>query len=147
MADIEKLVQDRTRIVIAMAGAFLLWQGGDIVSQIVATDSSLFLYASATKVLGAVVYALSALFLFMFYRRVQKAKAAMTLKDDWNRLTTGLALQYGFVFMIGATALMYAVSMFWALPNTAVLQGLLLVGVTGTLMAFVVLQGKSDDAK
>ncbi|GHA86984.1 hypothetical protein GCM10009069_07790 [Algimonas arctica] len=147
MADIEKLVQDRTRIVFIMASTFALWQGSDIVTQVAAMDSVLFLYASLAKIFGAIAYALSALLLLLFYKRVNRAKAAMTLKDDWNRLSKGLAVQYGFFFMIAATVIMYAVAMFWDLPVMAVLQGLILVGVTATLLAFGILQGSSDGVK
>lgn len=143
MADIEKLVRHQTRIVFAMAVTFALWQGSDIVMQSVATDSFVFVYAGLAKVVGAIAYVISALFLFLFYRRVKRANAAIILRDDWNRLTRGLAIQYGFFFLIGAIALFYAISMFWTLPVLIILQSLLIVGVTGTLMAFVMLQGKA----
>lgn len=144
MAEIEKLGRDQTRIITAMAATFALWQGGDIIAQVAAADSPVFIFASAAKVLGAAAYVVSALFLFLFYRRVKKANAAATLRDDWNRLTAGLALQYGFFLLIAAISLLYAVSLFWTLPTLPVLQTLILVGVTGTLLAFAVLQRKGE---
>ena len=142
MTEVEKLASYRTRIVSAFAIAFAVWQGGDIVSQMATADSPLFFYAALTKIIGAVGFAASAGFFFLFYKRVQKAGAAIALKDEWNRFTSGLALQYGFFFLIGAIALMYGASTFWTLPTMPVLQGLLTIGVTGTLMAFVVLQNE-----
>ena len=140
MADIEKLAQNRTRVVISMTIAFVLWQGGDIVAQLSGPNGLLFLISSGTKLIGSVAYAISAFFLFLFYRRVKKANAAATLKDDWNRLTAGLAVQYGFFFLIGAASIMYAASIFWVLSAQVVLQSLILIGVTSSLAAFTLLQ-------
>lgn len=147
MSTVEKLVQDRTRIILAMGIAFTLWQASHILTQLTDNDSAVYLYASLTTIVGAVAYAITALFLFLYYRRVRIPGVASTLQDDWNKLTTGLSLQYGFFFLIGATALLLAASKFWAMPTTAALQTLLMIGVTGTLFAFVWLQAKGGGSE
>ena len=139
--DIEKLVRDRTRVILAIGITFAIWQGGHILTQVVDAESSVFFYASIATIVGSITYTLAALALFMFYRRVKKVGAALTLADDWARLTRGLAIQYGFFFLFAAVAVFYAASMFWTLPVTPVLQSLILVGVTVTLLSFVSMQG------
>ena len=147
MSNVEKLARDRTRIVLAMGIAFTLWQASHILTQLTDEGSAVFLSASVATIVGAVGYTITALLLFLYYRRVRITGVASTLTDDWNKLTTGLSLQYGFFFLMGATALLLGASMFWALPTTAALQTLLMIGVTGTLFAFTWLQTKGGNGE
>ncbi|MGB7407287.1 MAG: TMEM128 family protein [Pontixanthobacter sp.] len=144
MVEIEKLAQRRNSLVLAMAVTFGIWQGSDILAKMLAADSMMSSIWTSATAIGGLAFAVSALLLAMFQRRVKKAGATQTLRDDWNRATSGLAFQYGFFFLIGATALCYAASMFWSLPTAQILQALLLVGVCGTCFAFVTLQGSDN---
>ncbi|WP_427964299.1 hypothetical protein [Altererythrobacter sp.] len=145
VAETESLVRDQSRLIYAMAITFALWQAGDILMQMSEVGGSFFHYAGLVKIGGAIAYAISALCFFLLYCRVKKAGAAAILRDDWSRFARGLALQYGFFFLIGTTSLMYAVSMFWPLPILPILQVILTIGVSGTLLAFVILYNQGGD--
>lgn len=147
MTSIEKLTRDRSRIILLMALTFTLWQGAHIATRLLPEGTSGFVYASITVAVGAVAYVATAIGLWVFQRRVRKANAGCTLNDDWAKHIRAMSMQYGFIFLIGAIALMYAASQFLDLPVIAVLQGLLLIGVVSTLLAYVWLERKGEGAE
>jgi len=147
MTRIEKLTRDRSRTIVLMALTFALWQGGDIATKLLQAETDWFLYASFATVIGAVTYAGAALGLFIFQRRVKQANAGSTLNDDWARHIRGQSVQYGFVFLLVAIILMYSASLFWDLAANVVLQSLLLIGVVGTMLAYVWLERKGEGAE
>ncbi|MBL1431214.1 MAG: hypothetical protein COA60_006880 [Robiginitomaculum sp.] len=144
MSDIEKLIRNRSRVTLAMGTTFALWQGGQIITKLVPTTSEAYGLASVIVTLGAIGYALAAIAFWIYFRKVQKANAGCLINDDWARHIRGLAIQYGFFYLLGAIALMYAYVQFWTLPSDIVLQFCILVAVSSTIFSYVWLEKKGD---
>jgi len=144
MNKIDKLVRDRSRIVLLMALTFAVWQGGQIVAKLIPEIMGAHNIADCVGALGAVAYAISAVFLYIYHRRVKKAKLGCTLNDEWARHVKTTAFQYGFFYMIGATSLLYGASVIWQFPAQPALQTIVVVGVVGTIFAYVWLERKGE---
>jgi len=144
LTEIEKLVRSRSRITLLMAVTFAIWQGGQIASKLMSPEMSLYALASGIGGLGAVAYAISALFLFIYYRRVKKAKLGCTLNDEWAQHVRTKAIQYGFFYMIGATSLLYGASAVWQIPAQPTLQTIIVVGVVSTIFAYIWIEHKGE---
>jgi len=144
MPDIEKLIRNRSRVTLAMGTTFALWQGGQIITKLVPATNGAYVPASIIATLGAVGYALAAIMFWVYYRKVQKADAGCLVNDEWAKHVRGLAIQYGFFYLIGAIALMYAYVQFWTLPSDVVLQFCILVAVVSTIFSYVWLERKGD---
>jgi len=144
MSNIEKLVRDRSRIAGLLAITFAVWQCGQIAASIIPETKSANFIAEGIGALGSIAYAVSALYLFIYHRRVKKANLGCTLNDDWARHVRRTAIQYGFFYMIGATSLLFGASVIWQFPAQPALQALMVVGVVSTIFAYVWLERKGE---
>ncbi|MBL4616646.1 MAG: hypothetical protein JKY46_03040 [Robiginitomaculum sp.] len=144
MLDIEKLIRNRGRVILLVAVTFTLWQGGQITTKLVPATNAAYAPASIIATLGAIGYALAAIMFWVYYRKVQKANATCLINDDWAKHVRGLAIQYGFFYLIGAIALMYAYVQFWTLSSDVVLQFCIMVAVVSTIFSYVWLERKGD---
>jgi len=144
MTDIEKLIRERGRIIVLMGSTFAIWQGGQIATQLLPKTHGAYGIAAILGGLGAVGYALAALGLWVYYRRVKKARAGCTLQDDWAKHIRGLSIQYGFFYVLGTISLLLAYVQFWTLPSDVILRALLLVAVVSAIFSYVWLERKGE---
>ncbi|MCF6292160.1 MAG: hypothetical protein L3J04_02070 [Robiginitomaculum sp.] len=144
MPNIEKLIRSRGRVILIVGVTFALWQGGQIITKLVPITNAAYGPASIISLLGAIGYALAAIMFWVYYRKVQKANAGCLIDDDWAKHVRGLAIQYGFFYLIGAISLMYAYVQFWTLQSDVVLQFCIMVAVVSTIFSYVWLEKKGD---
>lgn len=140
--EVEKYSRRRRRLLIGMALAFIVWQvaGFGIVDDFAGGDRRLVRYVSLAAFFfwaGVLVYLVSAKAM-----RGASASTRTALNDELVRANRARAFTAGYWSMLIVTALVFAVSLFIAIPAHEAVQLVLITGVVAPMFAFAWLEGK-----
>lgn len=150
MDEISKLVRDRNRLMTAMAGIFLLWQGALMTRDIfyaAGFDGAdrIAAWAEAGENVGLILWLIVTILLVVFMRRVRRAEAKDIINDELFRQIQGQAMRFGYKALIAALVVMLALEAFVELEAEIVIRTFMIVAVAVPLGAFVVLTNRSGE--
>lgn len=144
MSDIDKLVRNRSRILVLVGVVFTLWQGGDVAVKLLPAQSALLSIANTSVAAGSIMWVIAMLALVLFQFQVRRANAVAVLEDDWSRHIRNKAKQAGFAWTIISIVIAFIIGKFIDLPSDPVLQGLILIGVVSTIFSYVWYEGRVE---
>ncbi|WP_297731967.1 hypothetical protein [uncultured Maricaulis sp.] len=144
---ISKLIRQRDRLLTLAAVSFLFWQGAQLAMDIAQEGGWEFgpfeLVVHLCLLAGALGWA-GASFLFLLYAsRVQRSKAQSVIQDELFCHNQRIAIRFGFMALIAATALLLAADLLVDFSATIALRALLIIGITAPLSRFLIL-GRDD---
>lgn len=150
MDEISKLVRDRNRLMAAMAGIFLLWQGALMTRDIFIAAGfdgaeRVATWAEAGENIGLILWLIVTVLLVFFMRRVRRAEAQNIINDELFRQIQGQAMRIGYKALIAALVGLLVLEAFIELEAEIVIRTFMMVAVAAPLGAFVVLTNRSGE--
>ncbi len=144
---VSKLIRQRDRVLTLAAVSFLFWQGAQLAQNIVQDsgwDLGSFGLAIQLPLLAGAIGWACASFLFLLYAsRVQRSRTQSVIQDELFCRNQRIAIHFGFMALIAATALLLAADLLIDFSATIALRALLIIGITAPLATFLVL-GRDD---
>jgi hypothetical protein len=150
MVDTNMLVRDRNRLLTAMAGIFVVWQGGLMARDLFAMAD----FAGADRwvaiadmidLAGGLAWLGATILLVVFMRRVKRAEAQNVINDELFRQIQAQAMRFGFKAMLATLVLALVLEAFVELEAEIVIRAFLIVAVAAPLGAFVVMSGNAGE--
>lgn len=150
MDEISKLIRDRNRLMTAMAGIFLLWQGALMTRDIFVAAGfdgaeRVAIWAEAGENVGMILWLIVTILLIVFMRRVRRAEAKDIINDELFRQIQGQAMRFGYKALIATLVALLALEAFVELEAEIVIRTFMMVAVAAPLGAFVVLTNQSGE--
>ncbi len=144
MALIDTLTAQRQKLLLVAALGFALWQGGQLLEKLFPNDDTTHAIALVMTLAGAFQWAACS---FGFIHFSRKAKPEMeALNDELTCLNRRKSYTFGYVLLMGAISLLFAVNVilaqttFPALNADIVIHSLLIIGIVLPILYFVWLE-------
>jgi hypothetical protein len=145
MSEIERLLTMRTNVLLFTAIAFGIWQLAWLSQDLFPDQQSLsFQIAGWTTVLGALLYAVAAFYLYRYSVAVKKAAACKVLNDELTQRNRAKTFMFGYVCLFGLIWVLIPLTEIVEIDLKISIRASATFGVVLPILYFVYLEKKSE---
>lgn len=130
----EQLFHTRRWILSWSLMSFTLWQGADLVGNIIGTTPIL----SGISIIGALLWMVPMLSLYRYFRRIKHLRLRAVLNDDLHQDSVLRSISTAYVVLTAAIALLFCIASFINVDGLIIAQALLIITVTSPILAYMV---------
>ena len=144
MTEIEKLTQRLSVTLFFTASAFLLWQGGMALSELVDAQSVFHKIGNGMALVGSLVWVAAMIYFVRYQYRVKKARAGCVLDDEWARQVRLQAVAIGSFITFVTIAVVYVSLSFIDVPVRGAVHLIFVMAIAAPLFAYVFIERRGD---
>lgn len=149
MTDISNLIRTRNRCLALAATAYLVWQGMQLLEDILPEGMGSTAAIMMTGMAGIVGFIGATLMFLVYAGRVKKGRAQEVIQDELFAFNQAKALRVAYIALMVVIAAAFVMSDFMEIPSDLFVRILMMVGVSVPIFAFLVLDrdaGEEDEA-
>jgi hypothetical protein len=145
MYDIEKLTRRRSLTLLFTATAFLFWQGGMALSELVDVQNVFHTVGNGMALVGSLAWVAATIYFVRYQYQVKKARAGCVLDDEWARNVRLQAVAMGSFITFATIAVVYVALSFIEVPVRGAVHLIFVVAIAAPLFAYVIIERRAND--
>ena len=147
MTEIEKLTQRRSLTLLFTASAFLLWQGGMALSELVDMQSVFHKIGNGMALVGSLIWVAAMIYFVRYQHLVKKARAGCVLDDEWARQVRLQAVAIGSFITFVTIAAVYVALSFIDVPVRGAVHLIFVIAIAAPLFSYILIERRGDHEK